>query len=1074
MNSVIQFNGECFRLFGMGNDIPRIDLKYKFKWRDEEKMRNRGREIHKNILTTYGRKQMKDSKMQKTYLLFALILGLFIALSGCSEGGGGEWNQPVNPTDTTRPTVTFTDPATVAAPGVPTSGVAINQKISATFSEVMESATLTAATFYLTQGGAAVPGSVTYSGATAVFTPASNLAAGTTFIATLTTGAKDPGGNALAADYTWSFTTSAALDTTAPRVTLTVPANAATAVPIANKITATFNESMDPLTITNSTFTVKNGATAVSGALLYSGRTATFTPTGNLAANTTFTATITTGAKDLAGNGLTGNYVWSFTTGAAPDTTSPTVSFTSPANGATAVPLNRIANAAFSEAMDPLTVTTATFTLKQTGSGINVPGSVVAIGPSAAFTPLSNLLAATEYTATITTGAKDLAGNALASNHTWSFTTGAAPDTTSPTVSFTSPANGSIAVPLNRKLNVSFSEAMAPLSVTTASFSLQETISGNNVPGTVVSLGTSATFTPLSNLAATTQYTATITSGATDLAGNALASAYIWSFTTGAATDLTKPTVSFTSPTDGAIAVPLNRKINVAFSEEMDPLTITTVSFKVTGPGLTAVAGAVSYIDSTATFIPLANLPASTLFTCTITTGAADLAGNTLAVNYVWHFTTGVAQDTTAPSVISTSPLDLATGVAINKIVNATFSEAMDPLTIATTSYSLRETLSGNDVPGTVTYVAASNTARFNPLSDLAFNTDYTATITGGIGGVADLAGNVLTADKVWSFATGAAPDITAPTVILVNPADAAVGVELNSSVNATFSEAMDPLTINSATFTVAGELGVVTYDPLADIATFNPSSNLVANTTYTATISTMATDEAGNGLVVDEVWSFTTGTGLAPGAVALGSAGTFGIMATSAVTNIGNTTINGDVSLDPGTSMTGFPPGVVNGTIHINDTVSAQARIDLLTAYNFATSLPPGTTISAGADLGALYPTGIPPGTYTSGSTMLVGTPLTLDAGGNADAVWVFQIGSSLTTGASVSLANGAQAKNVFWVPQLDATIGVGTIFHGTIVSGRDVTGVTGATINGRILAGATTAGTIALDTNTVNVPAP
>ena len=106
------------------------------------------------------------------------------------------------------------------------------------------------------------------------------------------------------------------------------------------------------------------------------------------------------------------------------------------------------------------------------------------------------------------------------------------------------------------------------------------------------------------------------------------------------------------------------------------------------------------------------------------------------------------------------------------------------------------------------------------------------------------------------------------------------------------------------------------------------------------------------------------------------------------------------------------------------------------------------------------------------AGSSTL--TALVLDAGGNANAVWVFQIGSSLTTTANVSLANGAQAKNVFWVPTLDATIGVGTTFYGTIVSGRDVTAKTGAVINGRILAGATLAGTIALDTNTVNVPAP
>jgi hypothetical protein len=204
--------------------------------------------------------------------------------------------------------------------------------------------------------------------------------------------------------------------------------------------------------------------------------------------------------------------------------------------------------------------------------------------------------------------------------------------------------------------------------------------------------------------------------------------------------------------------------------------------------------------------------------------------------------------------------------------------------------------------------------------------------------------------------------------------------------------------------------------------------------------------------------------------------------MATSAITNTGAATmINGDVSLEPGTSN-GLLPVQVNGQIHINDSVSHQAGIDLLTAYNYAKGLAPGTTITGGADLGGLNPGGLgvgvfPPGTYTSGSTMLVSAPLVLDAQGNANAVWVFQIGSSLTTNTplgNVSLRNGAQAKNVFWVPTAAATVGVGTTFYGTILAGGNVTGQTGATINGRILAGAIGAGTVALDTNTVNVPAP
>jgi len=426
----------------------------------------------------------------------------------------------------------------------------------------------------------------------------------------------------------------------------------------------------------------------------------------------------------------------------------------------------------------------------------------------------------------------------------------------------------------------------------------------------------------------------------------------------------------------------------------------------------------------------------------------------------------GHRSNSTAPRVTAVVPLNNAVGVAVNTGIAVAFSEAMDTSTITTTTFTLME--------GTIAVsgaVASSDVnAVFTPASDLASNTTYTATITTG---VKDVDGDALASNYVWSFTTGSTVDTTTPTVILKSPADTSTGVCINKTINATFSETMNPLTINTANFTVADITGTVTYDLIDNIAIFTPASNLAANTTYTATITTGAKNLADNALANNDAWSFTTGTSNCTTPVALGAAAPFGIMATSAITSTGASIINGDVSLNPGTSMTGFPPAVVNGAIHINDTASAQARDDLLVAYNTAKDLAPGTTVSGGADLGALYPLGIPPDTYTSGSTMLVSTPLTLDAGGNADAIWIFQIGSSLTTGASVSLTNGAQAKNVFWVPTSDATIGVGTIFYGTIVAGRDVTCVTGTTINGRILAGAITAGTIALQACTINVPA-
>ncbi|MFH0871529.1 MAG: Ig-like domain-containing protein, partial [bacterium] len=162
---------------------------------------------------------MKRFKARQTYHLFMLILILSVFfITGCGGGENGHWL----PGDTIAPTVSSTVPANAAT------GVAINSAMAATFSEVMDPATITTTTFTLQQGATAVSGAVTYAGVTAVFTPASNLAANTLFTATITTGVKDLAGNALASDYVWSFTTGAAPDTTAPTVSSTIPVNAAT------------------------------------------------------------------------------------------------------------------------------------------------------------------------------------------------------------------------------------------------------------------------------------------------------------------------------------------------------------------------------------------------------------------------------------------------------------------------------------------------------------------------------------------------------------------------------------------------------------------------------------------------------------------------------------------------------------------------------------------------------------------------------------------------------------------------------------------------------------------------------
>lgn len=756
------------------------------------------------------------------------------------------------------------------------------------------------------------------------------------------------------------------------------------------------------------------------------------------------------------------------------DTIAPTVSSTAPANNSTGIALNQKIAATFSEAMDPATITVASVTLTGPSAG-NVSGTVSYAGTTMTFTPDSALAANTAFTATISTGAKDLAGNSLASDKVWTFTTGATSDTTAPTVSSTDPASGASGVALNKKIAVTFSEAMDPLTITSANVTVTAP-GGVSVAGAVGFAGTTMTFTPSATLAPNTMFSVAITTGVKDLAGNALASNFASSFTTGATADLTAPTVISTDPAGNATGVALNKKIAATFSEAMDPATITTVNVTVSASGSVAVSGAVDYVGTTMKFTPDLTLAPNTTFIVTITTGAKDLAGNPLASNFVWTFTTGANPDTVAPTVTSTDPANNATGVALNKKIAATFSEAMDPLTITTANVAL--TSPGPvSVSGSVAYVGTTLT--FTPNSLLAPNTTFTATIGTG---VKDLAGNSLASAKVWTFTTGATPDTTAPTVTSTNPANVQTNVPINKTVAATFSESMDPLTI-PGNFRTTGPgntpvSGTMIYDAPSKTVTFTPSSNLATNTLFTATITggvNGVKDLAGNALVSDKVWTFTTGTQIAQAPINLGRAGAFAVMATASINGSGNQ-IQGDVGLNPGSAQ-GIPPSEVNGTIHVNDQSIIDAQTDLLAAYNDAVGRSV-TSVSLPGNMGGLTFT---PGLYTNSTSVLIqgagpANNVTLDAQGDPNAIFIFQMGSTLTTGpgAQVILAGGAKASNVFWQVGTSATLDTTTIFKGNILAAVTITVNNGSAVEGRLLGGSNSNGSVTVNASSVTVPAP
>jgi hypothetical protein len=573
--------------------------------------------------------------------------------------------------------------------------------------------------------------------------------------------------------------------------------------------------------------------------------------------------------------------------------------------------------------------------------------------------------------------------------------------------------------------------------------------------------------------------------------GNAIQTDFVWTFSTGA---IAYPTVIKTDPLNLATLVSLNKVVAATFNMKMDPTTINATTVTLT-QGTTAIAGTVAYVDSTVTFTPTVALTPNTVYTGTVTTGAKNPLGYGLQSNYVWTFTTDAS-----PTVISTDPANNATGVALNKVVAATFSVLMNQMTITTSTFTVKQgtTL----IAGTVAY--SGSTATFTPTTPFTANTVYTGTITTG---AKNLQGTALASNYVWNFTTVAN---VPPTVISTDPANNATGVAVNKVIAATFSVPMDQTTITASTFTLKqGTMavsGAVTYS--GSTASFTPSSNLLASTVYTATITTGAKNVAGISLVNNYVWSFTTA--INANLPVLGSAARFGAFGGNAgITNQGLNTIinNGGIGTTAASTLvTGFHDGLTGDVytetpLNVGDvtggiftappapgtatsmTIAQNGLNDAQTAYNsISPASKPGGIDPGAGELGGLT---LPPGVYksASGTFKISNGDLTLDAQGDPNAVWIFQTAAGLTVGIAgptgarnVKLINGGQPNNVYWYVGSAATINAagGGIMVGNIIAYSGVTfstpGVAVQTVlDGRAIS---LVASVTMVNTTINVP--
>ena len=324
-------------------------------------------------------------------------------------------------------------------------------------------------------------------------------------------------------------TTVVSADRTPPAVIETEPANRSQDVATNILISLTFNETLDAESVQPELLRLLENNTSVEGNISTSPNTITFTPTNPLSANTTYTLVLYQGITDSSGNAISADQNWSFSTGDIADVTPPTVQSVSPQDGANDIALNAILSVTFDESIDPTTLNSASFKLKE---GATVLSAVVNVtGRSAALSPTSPLHEGTLYTAKVTTGVTDMAGNRLASGYSWSFTTLSTPDTTPPTVQRTDPQEGDEISYHNSRLSAVFSEEMDASTLTTATFTLENPAGA--VAGQVSYANGTATFdVDAGRLAIRSPYKATVTNHVKDSSGLRMAVDHTWEFIT--------------------------------------------------------------------------------------------------------------------------------------------------------------------------------------------------------------------------------------------------------------------------------------------------------------------------------------------------------------------------------------------------------------------------------------------------------------------------------------------------------------------------------------------------------------
>ena len=746
--------------------------------------------------------------------------------------------------DSTRPQLVNLSPADDAV------DVSVTTNIVLTFNEAMDASSLNELVIY--SDGNPVAGTITLSAdqTQVTFTPVNSLPAASS-IRVYSYYLTDLAGNRHTSGHSDYFTTEATnRDVSAPQIASISPADGSVDIGPASNVVVTFNESLDPGTISSSTFSLFANGERLSTSVNRSSDNRTVTLSGNLPHSSLISVVVTNAVKDLSGNSAADS-IQLFTTAAESDTQRPSLITQYPGNGAYEVATDRTIVMYSNEPLNGVNLEEA-FHVSQDGFLVSGTLSLTGNNQVITFEPdqewqqgsLIQIFADSQLT--------DEQGNEL-NGYQGSFRVVSDQNETAPYIISRSKTNE---LPLNPVFYLRFNEAIDSASVDATTVKLYHSNTGEEVAHEVELVNEDTVrVTPDVTLESNVRYY--ITSLVQDLEGQT-SRGYTYSFYTAenAVLDETSPQVASMSPVDGSSDIGINAHVHLRTDEPIEPLTME--GWVVNGEVVSSVN--FSSNNQEITYVPHMPFPALTEVTVPAPSTLEDNAGNKLEAHSV-TFTTQEGIDTVVPEVVAQTPLSGADNIPVNPLVSVEFNEPIDPASVHTDNVYLYDNTSGEHVPGSLELSDNGRTVNFIPEKALTSGRSHTFYYRY----LKDLSGNQLSYWNYHSFTTTFASDVEPPQITGWSVDEGISNVPTNAVLQVAFNEPLNALKLDGIKlFTGSDEVELRDREFNNDHTqlTLKLTKPLDAQTLYSIQVAGIE-DLSGNALATVVDHAFTTGNGV-------------------------------------------------------------------------------------------------------------------------------------------------------------------------------------------------------------------